>query len=88
MCSAGSSAKAAQEYDSALSDAMAWELSRLSHQLRRMQSRGLVHRSPSAADGRGVEYGITPTGSMRSAPPTASPAVRVKRAGRRLSMPR
>lgn len=44
----------------ALADAMRWEKSRLSHQLTRMQQRGLVQRHP--AHGRGVRVAITRTG--------------------------
>ena len=39
-----------------------WEKSRLSHQLRRMEARGLVDRSVCAADGRGALVGATAAG--------------------------
>ena len=39
-----------------------WEKSRLSHQLRRMESRGLIDRSVCAADGRGALVGATAAG--------------------------
>lgn len=37
----------------AMADAMHWERSRLSHQLTRMEKRGLVRRESCCADGRG-----------------------------------
>ncbi len=63
---------------SALSDTMAWELSRLSHQLRRMEKRGLVERHACLDDGRGVEYGLTAEGlaAIQSAGPAHDEAVR------------
>ncbi|MFT4227601.1 MarR family winged helix-turn-helix transcriptional regulator [Micropruina sp.] len=42
-----------------------WESSRLAHQLRRMESRGLVTRSPAADDGRGTLVAITEEGMAR-----------------------
>ena len=39
-----------------------WEKSRLSHQLRRMETRGLVDRSVCAADGRGALVRATAAG--------------------------
>ncbi|ORV61788.1 MarR family transcriptional regulator [Mycobacterium europaeum] len=39
-----------------------WERSRLSHQLRRMEGRGLTRRRPSAEDGRTTLVLITPSG--------------------------
>lgn len=39
-----------------------WEKSRLSHQLRRMQQRGLISRDTCVEDGRGQEIAITETG--------------------------
>lgn len=42
-----------------------WESSRLAHQLRRMENRGLVTRSPAADDGRGTVVAITDEGMAR-----------------------
>lgn len=39
-----------------------WERSRLSHQLRRMEERGLTERRPSADDGRITKVVLTPNG--------------------------
>lgn len=62
----------------ALSEAMQWEASRLSHQLRRMERRGLVERHPCVDDGRGVEYALTAAGAsaIREAGPAHDHAVR------------
>lgn len=39
-----------------------WEKSRLSHQMRRMEQRGLVERQDCATDARGAYVRLTPTG--------------------------
>jgi DNA-binding MarR family transcriptional regulator len=39
-----------------------WERSRLSHQLRRMEERGLTERRPSVGDGRTTNVVLTPRG--------------------------
>ncbi len=44
-------------------DALNWEQSRLSHQLTRMERRGLVRRHECAADGRGAFVALTPAGA-------------------------
>jgi DNA-binding MarR family transcriptional regulator len=44
-------------------DALTWEQSRLSHQLTRMERRGLVARGECAADGRGAVIELTPAGA-------------------------
>lgn len=44
-----------------LLDSLAWSASRLSHQLRRMQQRGLIARS-AAGHGRSVRVALTPVG--------------------------
>jgi len=44
-------------------DALNWEQSRLSHQLTRMERRGLVARQGCAADGRGAFVELTPAGA-------------------------
>lgn len=48
----------------AIADILQWEASRLSHQLRRMEARGLVERRACPEDGRGVNISITPTGRL------------------------
>ena len=45
-----------------LARAVAWDRSRLSHQLRRMEARGLVRRSECAEDARGTMVALTPQG--------------------------
>lgn len=49
-----------------------WERSRLSHQLRRMEERGLTQRNPSPADGRTSQVELTEQG--REAIAEAAPA--------------
>jgi DNA-binding MarR family transcriptional regulator len=45
-----------------LADRIGWENSRLSHQLARMERRGLIRRTPHASDRRGSEVGLTTQG--------------------------
>src|SRR5882757_4131238 len=45
-----------------LGDRLGWEQSRLSHQLRRMRSRGLVARADAADDRRAATIGLTDAG--------------------------
>ncbi|KPI30542.1 transcriptional regulator, MarR family [Actinobacteria bacterium OK074] len=45
-----------------LTESLAWEKSRLSHQLTRMENRGLVERTQSGAAGRRTRIGLTPKG--------------------------
>ncbi|MFK0255645.1 MarR family winged helix-turn-helix transcriptional regulator [Streptomyces sp. NPDC090445] len=47
---------------SALAELMQWSRSRLSHQLTRMEQRGIVRREEVAGDGRGAEVVLTPFG--------------------------
>ncbi len=54
-----------------LSDALAWEQSRLSHQLRRMRDRGLIDRRGSDHDRRGATVELTDAG--RTSLATAAP---------------
>jgi DNA-binding MarR family transcriptional regulator len=54
-----------------LGDALAWEQSRLSHQLRRMRGRGLVDRRGTGDDRRGAT--VEPTDSGRAALEAAAP---------------
>jgi DNA-binding MarR family transcriptional regulator len=63
-----------------LAAGLGWEQSRLSHQLRRMEQRGLIARASCPADGRGAIVVCTPLG--RSAMRVAGPAhlAAVKRA--------
>jgi DNA-binding MarR family transcriptional regulator len=61
-----------------ISDALNWEQSRLSHQLTRMQRRGLVAREECEADGRGAFVVLTAAGAdaIGSAAPGHVAAVR------------
>lgn len=54
-----------------LGEALQWEASRLSHQLRRMEARGLVVRRSCGEDGRGITTAITVSG--RNAIEAAAP---------------
>ncbi|CAM5632512.1 MarR family winged helix-turn-helix transcriptional regulator [Streptomyces avidinii] len=47
---------------SALAELMRWSRSRLSHQLTRMEQRGVVRREEVASDGRGAEVVLTDSG--------------------------
>lgn len=47
---------------SRLATRIGWERSRLSHQLRRMEARGLVERIASEFDGRATDAKLTPRG--------------------------
>jgi DNA-binding MarR family transcriptional regulator len=55
-----------------VADALAWEQSRVSHQLARMQRRGLVARQDCATDARGAFAVLTAAG--RAAIERAAPA--------------
>lgn len=55
-----------------LGQALRWEKSRLSHHLKRMETRGLVCREECAEDGRGSEVALTVDG--RAAIEAAAPA--------------
>lgn len=61
-----------------LAAAVGWERSRLSHHLRRMESRGLVWRDECVADSRGAEVVLTEAGAeaLREAAPSHLRAVR------------
>ncbi|MER7894413.1 MarR family transcriptional regulator [Micromonospora sp. NPDC094482] len=48
---------------SELAAGIGWQRSRLSHHLGRMERRGLIRREESAADNRGAEVVLTPTGA-------------------------
>ena len=48
-----------------LAGRVGWERSRLSHQLRRMEQRGLVERSECTEDARGTMIALTPLGRAR-----------------------
>ena len=52
-----------------LGEVLAWEQSRLSHQLRRMRGRGLVDRHGSGDDRRGATVELTAAGARRWRPP-------------------
>jgi DNA-binding MarR family transcriptional regulator len=45
-----------------LAELLAWEKSRVSHQVTRMEARGLVERTECDTDGRGTWVGVTPEG--------------------------
>jgi DNA-binding MarR family transcriptional regulator len=45
-----------------LAELLAWEKSRVSHQVARMESRGLLDRTECDTDGRGTWVGLTPDG--------------------------
>lgn len=45
-----------------LGSALAWEKSRVSHQVSRMEKRGLVERRDCTTDARGTWIGLTPSG--------------------------
>jgi DNA-binding MarR family transcriptional regulator len=47
----------------ALRGGLDWEKSRLSHQIRRMEERGLLKREPCAEDQRGSDVRLTETGT-------------------------
>jgi len=55
-----------------IADALAWEQSRVSHQLARMQRRGLIAREDCASDARGAFAVLTEAG--RAAIERAAPA--------------
>lgn len=61
-----------------LAQTMQWERSRLSHQVTRMERRGLVARRECPQDGRGAFVGITPEGrhAIEMAAPSHVRAVR------------
>ncbi|MBP2411324.1 DNA-binding MarR family transcriptional regulator [Arthrobacter stackebrandtii] len=50
---------------------LGWDRSRVSHLLKRMESRGLLHRCTASADGRGQDISLTDSGweKIRSAAP-------------------
>lgn len=57
---------------SELADLLQWERSRLSHHIKRMESRGLLARSSCPEDGRGAYIAVTDAG--RSALEQAAPS--------------
>ncbi|MBB3677580.1 MarR family winged helix-turn-helix transcriptional regulator [Modestobacter versicolor] len=61
-----------------LATRLAWERSRLSHHLQRMDARGLVERSPSASDRRATDAVLTDAGltALRDATPGHAALVR------------
>jgi len=65
---------------SELAEAIGWERSRLSHQLTRMERRGLVRRSRLEADSRGSDVRLTSKGRtlLRDATATHARAVRTQ----------
>jgi len=61
-----------------MAEKMEWSRSRLSHQISRMQTRGLVDRLPDDTDRRGVVLQLTPAGlaALREATSTHLASVR------------
>jgi DNA-binding MarR family transcriptional regulator len=61
-----------------LANAAGWELSRLSHHIKRMENRGLVQRQECCDDGRGAFVVLTPVGrdAIERAAPGHSRTVR------------
>jgi DNA-binding MarR family transcriptional regulator len=61
-----------------LAERLLWSTSRLTHHANRMQARGLVHRLPSADDGRGAILTLTEAGwaTLRAAAPPHVRSVR------------
>lgn len=61
-----------------IADTLGWEKSRVSHQVKRMTSRGLVEKIPCDTDGRGLVVAITKDGRemIESAAPGHVDAVR------------
>jgi DNA-binding MarR family transcriptional regulator len=61
-----------------LAQHMTWSQSRLSHQIKRMESRGLVTKDEVASDGRGAYVGLTRKGleALAAATPTHMTGVR------------
>ncbi|BBY18447.1 MarR family winged helix-turn-helix transcriptional regulator [Mycolicibacterium litorale] len=61
-----------------LGEALSWEQSRLSHQLRRMRDRGLVTRHGATDDRRGATVALTDSGraALRTAAPGHAALVR------------
>ncbi|MGE2715900.1 MarR family winged helix-turn-helix transcriptional regulator [Mycolicibacterium litorale] len=61
-----------------LGEALSWEQSRCSHQLRRMRERGLVSRQGAADDRRGATVALTDAGraALRTAAPGHAALVR------------
>jgi DNA-binding MarR family transcriptional regulator len=61
-----------------LCDFLQWEQSRLSHHIRRMESRGLVSREGCTGDGRGAFVVLSPAGrtAIEAAAPSHAAAVR------------
>jgi DNA-binding MarR family transcriptional regulator len=61
-----------------LCDFLQWEQSRLSHHIRRMETRGLVSREGCTGDGRGAFVVLSPAGrcAIEAAAPSHAAAVR------------
>ena len=61
-----------------LAELLAWEKSRVSHQVTRMESRGLVERSDCDTDGRGTWVGITAEGRRTMVASTRDHAAKIR----------
>jgi DNA-binding MarR family transcriptional regulator len=61
-----------------IAELLAWEKSRVSHQVTRMESRGLVERSECDTDGRGTWVGLTSEGRRTLVGATSDHAVAIR----------
>jgi DNA-binding MarR family transcriptional regulator len=61
-----------------LAELLAWEKSRVSHQVTRMEARGLVERTECDTDGRGTWVGITTEGRRTMVSATREHAERIR----------
>ena len=61
-----------------LAELLAWEKSRVSHQVTRMEARGLVERTECDTDGRGTWVGITTEGRRTMVGATRDHAERIR----------
>lgn len=61
-----------------LAELLAWEKSRVSHQVTRMEARGLVERTECDTDGRGTWVGVTAEGRRTLIASTRDHAAKIK----------
>jgi DNA-binding MarR family transcriptional regulator len=73
-----SEAEGKRSRSSRLAEQMVWERSRLSHQLGRMEKRGLIRREECLTDNRGAEVVLSEDGAaaFRRATPTHTKAIK------------
>jgi DNA-binding MarR family transcriptional regulator len=74
-----SEAEGKRSRSSRLAEGMEWERSRLSHQLGRMEKRGLIRREDCATDNRGAEVVLTEEGADAFRRATAPHAKAIKK---------